>query len=694
MSRFTRLLLAHRWLVVLPWLLITAGGVGAVGHIGDRLDPDFSLPGRPGYEATEQMVRAYGNGGEQPPLIVVLTSATPIGPGATAAAFSALQRAVPAVRVVDEATTGGEGFASADRRTVWALVFVRSGGFGGMDTGTVQQAAATVAGPGTQSRVTGLDVLAQGGEVDGPGVLVEALLGALGALAVLAFVFGSLLALVPLLIAGVSIMATFLSLLGLTYLTEVNPLVEFLIALVGLGVAIDYSLLVVTRWREERQRGSDNHSAVVTAMNTAGRAAAFSGLTVAIGLLSLVVLPVPFLRSIGYAGMLIPLASVAATVTLLPVLLGSAGPRLDWPRIRRDDRPSRIWTAWTRKVVRHRIAATVGALALLAALASPLAGIQLGQAPSGSLATSGAGYDALVALQQAGAPAGLLTPIEILTHGDPAPAREAVGRVAGISQVTISPPRNGYVDVIALPDHETVSASTVDIVDRVRDAVRPVPGVVGVTGVGAMHLDFRTAVYGNIPLVLAVLLGAMLVLLTMVFRSIVLPIKAVLLNLLSLAATYGAVVLFWQYGYGSEALYDIPATGAITFWIPAMVFAFLFGLSMDYEVFILARIREEYDRTGFTRQAVVSGMARTGRLVTSAALILFLAFVAMSSGPATEVKMFATALGIGILLDATVVRALLVPAVIAAFGRWNWWLPGSRPAATASPSEPRSPLRV
>jgi RND superfamily putative drug exporter len=183
------------------------------------------------------------------------------------------------------------------------------------------------------------------------------------------------------------------------------------------------------------------------------------------------------------------------------------------------------------------------------------------------------------------------------------------------------------------------------------------------------------AVYGSFPLMLGILGLLTFVLLARAFRSIILPIKAVILNLLSLAAVYGALVLIWQKGYGSNAIWGIPATGAITGWIPLMVFAFLYGLSMDYEVFILSRMREEYDATGSTPKAIVTGIGRTGRLVTSAALILFLAMAALGSAPVTDVKIFATALGTGILLDATVVRALLVPALISLFGRWNWWMP-------------------
>jgi RND superfamily putative drug exporter len=187
--------------------------------------------------------------------------------------------------------------------------------------------------------------------------------------------------------------------------------------------------------------------------------------------------------------------------------------------------------------------------------------------------------------------------------------------------------------------------------------------------------DFVDAVYGSFPLMIALIAIVTFVLLARAFRSLLLPLKAILLNVLSVAAAWGVLVLVWQQGHGSEAIWDIHATGSIPSWMPLMVFAFLFGLSMDYEVFILARMREEFDRTGSTAKAVIHGLGRTGRLVTSAALILFLAFVSMASGPSTDMKIFATGLGAGILLDATVIRALIVPAVISLMGRWNWWLP-------------------
>ncbi|MEJ7741582.1 MAG: MMPL family transporter [Nocardioidaceae bacterium] len=227
-----------------------------------------------------------------------------------------------------------------------------------------------------------------------------------------------------------------------------------------------------------------------------------------------------------------------------------------------------------------------------------------------------------------------------------------------------------------IPDNETVDSAGTDIVQAVQAAVEDqTEGDVRITGTGATVLDYFSAVYDNFPYVLGIISLVTLVLLMRTFRSVLLPIKAVILNLISLAAVFGAVVLFWQQGNGSDAIFGVAETGAITFWLPVLIFAFLFGLSMDYEVFILARMREEYDNTGSTATAVVNGLGRTGRLVTSAALILFFAFAALASAPGTDIKVLGTALGVGVLIDATIVRALLVPALVSLFGKYNWWLP-------------------
>jgi RND superfamily putative drug exporter len=708
MTVLSNFVLRHRLAVGLLWLVVLAAGMVASGKVGDRLSTEFALPGARSYEADQAILRTYGTGGSAGvPIVPVVTlpaGTTVDDPGVRAA----LDRAFGAVasdrrlRVVSWASTGDRRFVAADGRTTFGLVFPPPTGFGGPDLGPAIGAAMRGALPPSATlHLTGMSQLAGGGEAEGGGVLAETLLGGLGALAVLAFVFGSLLALVPLLIAVVAILTTFLVILGLTSLTEVSFIVQFLVALIGLGVAIDYSLLVVTRWREERAHGHQGDEAVRRAMASAGRAVVLSGVTVAIGLVALVLLPVPFLRSVGIGGMLIPLVSVVVTLTLLPVLLATVGRRVDWPRLRKEAHASHGWTAWAYGVVRARWTAAAGALLVLAALGIAALGLQVGEARADTLAKTGDAADGLSAITRAGLPTGVLTPVEVLVGEgiDPAVAASRLARVPGVYDA-VAPAgqgwrRGGTALVSVLPVDEPSTGAGRQTVERVRDAVAAeLPGA-RVGGGGAGLIDGTHAIYGRFPLMLAVISVVTFVLLARAFRSLLLPAKAVLLNLASVGASYGVLVLVWQHGYGSQAIWGIPATGAITLWVPLMTFAFLYGLSMDYEVFILARMREEYDRSGSTTTAITEGLGRTGRLVTSAALILFLAFVSLASTPATDVKIMATGLGAGILLDATVIRALLVPALVSLFGRWNWWLPAwaARPLRVAPSPAPPEPDR-
>src|SRR5262245_50400758 len=687
LARLARFVLRHRWLVIGCWLvLLVAGGLGA-GRVSKRLSFDFSLPGQPGYETAKQIEATYGNGGEAAPSIFVVT--VPRGHTVAgdqrqiAAAMQRVRGAMPELRVVDYAATGDRRFVTADGRTTFAYAFApRPKGFGSPNVSKAGARLLAQSLPRSYAvTATGLDELSSaGGKQNGPGIFSETLLAGLGALAVLAFVFASLLAFVPLLVAAFSILTTFLVILGLSYTADISAIVEFLIALVGLGVAIDYSLLIVTRWREERAKGLANDEALVASIATAGRAVLLSGLTVGIGLIALVVLPEPALRSVGFGGMLIPLVSVAVSLTLLPAVLGLVGPRVDWPRLRREAHASRVWSAWARTVVRRKWIAAVLGIAVLAVLVVPAFSLTTGETTAGALANEGAARSAYNRLLTGGVPSGVLTPLEVLAQRDRSSSVAARLRtVPGIVDVAASKAsdsnRGSTTILLGIPAGQTASSKTLAPVRAATDALRDVPGVVGVAGVGALSVDYQHAIFGSFPLMFSVVAVLTFVLLARAFRSIVLAIKALVLNLLSLAATFGVMTWFWQQGHGSDAVFGITATGAISFWLPLMIFAFLFGLSMDYEVFILTRIREEYERTGSTSAAVVEGLARTGRLVTSAALILFLAFASLASAPNTDIKVFATGLGIGILLDATLVRALLLPALVALFGRWNWWMP-------------------
>jgi RND superfamily putative drug exporter len=678
------------------WGLMLVVGMFAASKTSDRLTVDFSLPGQPGYETAKQIEEQYGNGGETQPYLPVAT--VPEGQtvddnlDAIDSVFDEIADNATNVRVATYSNTNNDVFITENGRTTFGMVFVPfpesfEGPYPDAEIEPILQEANDSGD--IEWALTSYDLLAAGesSSSESPSVLTETLLGALGALAVLLFLFASFLALMPLVVAAVSILTTFTVVLLLTYVTDVSFVVQFLIALVGLGVAVDYSLLIVTRWREEREHGKDNHEAIRIAMRTSGRAVVSSAGTVAISLVALLVIPVPFIRSMGLGGMLIPLVSTIVILTFLPALLGGIGPRVDWPKIRHENKASRAWAKWAAMIVRRKWIAAGIAIVILGVLIAPVFGIRIGQAQTDSLASAGPAYEALETLHAGGVPDGVVSPMELLVSGgseselvatsDQVVANtDAVSGVAAAFQPDPSTWSNGQsIVAVAIPDNEAVDSTNAAVVDRVNAANASVAGFEGTAGAPAIVLDYIDAVYTNFPLVILVIALVTFLLLARAFRSLLLPLKAVLLNILSVAATFGAVVWFWQEGNGSDAIFDISATGSVTFWLPVLIFAFLFGLSMDYEVFILSRMREEYDATGNTGAAVTQGLGRTGRLVTGAALILFFAFLALASAPGTDIKVFATALGVGILLDATVVRALLVPALVAVLGRWNWWLP-------------------
>ena len=691
MNALTRFVLDHKRLVVAFWVAVTIAAFAAIGPAGSALSQQFNIPGREGFETNKELAEIYGAGGDVAPIVPVVTLAegkTVDSPGVRAELAEALAKveaALPESTSASFASTGDRAFVSDDGRTTFALVYIPAKG--GVDPGleearSAQAALDGVTVGGSPVEVTGLDALrASAGDIEGAGagVVLGTLLAALGALLVLAFVFRSFMALVPVLMALVAIPTTFLLVWPLASVTDVSVIVQFLVGLIGLGIAIDYALLVVVRWREERQQpGVSNEMAVRNAMQHAGTAVVFSGTTVAISLLALLALPVPFMRSIGVAGLMIALVSVAVAVTLLPVVLATIGPRVDWPRNRRDAQASRGWSAWARLIVRYRWPAAVASTAVLVALVVAAANIQLGNPLAASLSKEGPARSGLENLEDSGIGTGPLSPFDALVRsGDPGAVAQAFAQVDGVRSAAAPAEwrRDGTAIVVVFPTADGNSPAGRETLDRLRADAEALPAEVTIGGEAAQGADFLEAVYGNFPLMVALISILTFILLARAFRSLVLPLKAVLLNLLSVAAAWGLIVLVYQKGFGSETIWGIEATQAINVELPVVIFAFLFGISMDYEVFIISRMREAYDRAGSTKTAIVEGIGRTGRLVTSAALILFLAFVAFALQPGTEVKIFATALGAGILIDATIIRGVLAPAAVALFGRWNWWLP-------------------
>jgi putative drug exporter of the RND superfamily len=524
-------------------------------------------------------------------------------------------------------------------------------------------------------------------------------IGGVGALVILLFVFGTLPAvMVPLGIAIAAILNTFTLVWGLTYITDVSVIVQFLIALVGLGVAIDYALVMIFRFRDELRGGEDVEAALVETMTHAGRSVILSGSTVAIGLLALVALPLPLLRSVGIGGMLIPAVSVLAALTLLPALLAVLGERINSVRVM----PKRLidhghpedsaWGRWARFVLRRPAAVAAAGLLIVAVLAGLGTQLNPSEAQLKNFPGTGTAIAARQMLADAHISPGVMKPLNVLVEhgGDPgqiaAKLRDVPGVVGASAPAAWQRGPNSLVE--AFPAIDGSAPGIQVVIDRTNTALAGTGGML--TGIAAVDRDFVHALFGSFPLVLAMVLLLTLILLTRAFRSVVLAVKAVLLNVLSLAAAFGIVVFVFQQGHGSS-LWGIEATQSIVAYIPVMIFAFLYGLSMDYEVFMLSRMREAYDETGSTDKAIELGLARTGKLVTSGALILMFAFLVLSTAPGYEVKALAIGVAAGIIFDATVIRALLVPALMKLLGDANWWMPNWTRVALRLPDRRAAP---
>jgi RND superfamily putative drug exporter len=689
LARLARLVARHRWKVIGAWIVLTLFGAFAASQVHKRWYQSFSIPGKSAYEANQRTLHTFGTGVRPPDVVVFHTTGDATKSAAIAAAMKRAAAAMPGARTSSYFATHDPMYVSQDRHTTFEEIYPP----GPSTFSTTSEAAAVRAAAarglpgGIQVQVTGHDPLEEASSHGGGGgnVLVEAMIGGLGAIIILLFVFGTLPAvLMPVAVAAAAILNTFTLVWALTYITNVSIIVQFLIALVGLGVAIDYALLMIFRFRDELREGEDVETALVETMTHAGRSVIVSGSTVAVGLLSMVILPLPFIRSIGIGGMLIPAVSVLAAITLMPALLSVLGERINSVRLlpkRMVDRghpEDGGWGRWARFVLRRPWAVAGVGLAIVAVLVT--LGIQLN--PNESQLKNFPGTGTAIAgrtmLADAGISPGVMKPfVTLVEDGGNAQGIAARERtVPGIVGATV-PPGPGWhrgqdTLVEAFPAIDGAAPGIQGTIDRVNFLLRGTDGTLG--GVPAVDRDFVHAVYGNFPYVLAFVLVLTLVLLTRAFRSVVLPVKAVILNLASLACTYGIIVFIFQQGHGSS-LWNISATGAITAWIPLMIFAFLFGLSMDYEVFMLTRMREAYDETHSTNRAIELGLARTGKLVTSAALILMFAFLVLSSSPGFEIKVFAIGLAAVIIFDATVIRALLVPALMKLLGDTNWWLP-------------------
>ena len=702
LAGLARAIMRHRRLVAGGWIVLTIFGAFSAQQVSDRWLEQFSIPGFSAYEANQRTLNTFGTGEQSPNIAVVRVKGDVTRSAAARETLARVAHEFPRFRTSSYFTTSSLAYVSRDRHTAFATFYPPGRPSFSSDAHfkDIRAALKRAAPPSVETHVTGRDALydSQGSESGGPSVLTEALIGGAGALVILLFVFGTVPAmLVPILIAIASILNTFTLIWALTYVTDVSIIVQFLVALVGLGVAIDYALLMIFRFREELRHGNDVETSVVETMTHAGRSVIVSGSTVAIGLLSLVIIPIPVIRSIGIGGMLIPAVSVLVAITMLPALLSLLGHRINSVRImpkrivEGSDREAGFWWRWAHLVMRRPLAVGAAGLAIVALLLIPAAQLNPAEAQAEDLAGAKTA-DAVVGLNEltrSGISPGAVKPFVVLVEHNPGPQAlrrvvtrlEATPGIDGASAPAAWRKRDTAL-VEAIPSQDGAAKPVRRTISNLQDDVLPalesqIGGNVRVTlgGVAPEDRDFVHAVYGKFPYVLAFVILLTFVLLMRAFRSVFLAVKAVILNLISLAAAFGIIVFIFQQGHGADAIWNVHPTDAIISWIPLMIFAFLYGLSMDYEVFMVSRMREAYDETGQTRESVALGLARTGKLVTSAALVLMLAFFVLSTSPGTDVKQFGIGLAAGIIFDATVIRALLVPSIMAIAGRWNWWLP-------------------
>jgi RND superfamily putative drug exporter len=704
LTRLAHVIVRFRWPVIGLWLLLTLFGGFAAGQVSSRWFQSTSVPGQPAYEASQRSVQALNVGARPPSVVVFHTSGDATQSTAIEAAMQRAASSVPGAFTSSYFTTGSMDYLSVDRHTAFQEVYPPGPSRLNVLSGAkdIRAAAAHGLPAGITVNVTGRDALVEAskqGSGGGSSALLEALIGGVGALVILLFVFGTLPAiLTPLAVAVAAILNTFTLVWALTYVTDVSVIVQFLIALVGLGVAIDYALLMIFRFRDELREGNDVDSAIVETMTHAGRAVIVSGSTVALGLLSLVVLPLPLIRSMGIGGMLIPVVSVLASLTLLPAMLAVLGERINSVRVMprrlldRGHAEDGAWGRWARFVIRRPLAVAAVGLGIVAVLVGFGTQLNPREAQLKDFPGTGTAIAGRQMLADAHITPGVLKPLDVLVEngGDPQQIAAKLRGVPGIVGAEApSTWRNGSASLVeAFPAIDGSSPGIQVIINRSKTALAGTNGTL--TGLAAVDRDFVHALFGSFPYVLGLVLFLTLILLTRAFRSIVLAIKAVVLNLLSLGAAFGIVVLVFQLGHGSS-LWGVVATGSITAYIPLMIFAFLFGLSMDYEVFMLSRMREAYDETGSTERAIELGLARTGKLVTSGALILMFAFLVLSTSPGYEIKPLAIGIAAGIIFDATVIRALLVPALMRLLGEANWWMPNWTRSVLRTPRHEPAP---
>jgi uncharacterized membrane protein YdfJ with MMPL/SSD domain len=709
MERWTRFVLRHRWPIVAVWAVILVTGGTLSAGLNKLLSNEFTTPGTDSEEVRSTLEERFGQRDDGSFLVVFRVAD---------ATDSATRRELQAALVRGAgAVEGGRAqpLQAAGRNvlfgTIGSPLELTDGKAAtpGVRAALGQPAGAETFVSGTPAIQADLDPIFEDDLLKGEAIALPI------ALAVLLAVFGlSFAVLMPFLVAACTIMATLGIVWVVAHYLTTAVYVTNLVQLIGLGIAIDYSLLIVYRFREELARGDAKDDAVVRTMATAGRAVVFSGATVAIGLALLLFMPLPFMVSMGVGGFLIPLVSIVAAVTLQPVLLSLFGRkgtrrvhvadflrdrlRLPAPRFAGTaDAERGLWARLARSIMRRPLVYLALGASVLVAAAVPVLDLQLTPGSASGTPQSPESIRGFNVLKEAVGP-GALAPSQVLVDSGRAggvrePAvGEAIERLVArvrrdpeVARVDYEPAppyvdatgRYGYLTIAGRHEYGELQAQ--DFARRLRGELIPAArfpaGATVLAGGGpAQGIDFIDSAYGAFPwLVVAVLILTYITLMR-AFRSLLLPLKAVLLNLLAIGATYGLLVIVFKWGVGADllGLYQFDQVEA---WIPIFLFAMLFGLSMDYEVFLVSRMREFWDEGATNEEAVAQGLERTGRIVTAAAVVMVAAFSGFAAGSIVGLQEFGLGLAIAIFLDATLIRAVLVPALMRLFGRWNWWLP-------------------
>ena len=706
-SRLGRHAVDHPRAVLAVWGLLLVGlGVLGLG-LPDRLGTGgFDVPGSDSLQV-QQLLETEFPGQSADPTVVVLQADTLSDAAGLPVAVAGVRDRVAVVEGVAGIRSyldqGGAALLSADGRTTYLSISLAG------DQNEQVRIAADVEAAATDGAPPGITISTGGkaalyshvNEISRSDLETAELLSFPITLIVLLLVFGSGVAAgLPVLLAMVSLVITLGLLYLLTMVTTLSIYVTSTASIIGIGVGIDYALFIVTRYREELSAGVPGREAVIKSVSTSGRSVAVSGLTVVVALAGMFLVDIQGFRSMAIGSMTVVTLAVVASLTLLPAVLGMLGPRIERFAIRRGV-PARHrtsgWHLWALRVMRRPVRFLLAALATLLVLAAPLAGISLGQ-PSASTLPAGTGPR--VALEQLSAAfgPGAVGPVEVVvpTPGgadDPVnvarlqdleaalAADPGVLAVNGAAAVA-GAPTSGLVSqdgslarIIVVGTDNPQSTAGQALVGRIRDVIIPSTGVDAlVGGQGASDLDLTDKISERLPWVVGGVLTLSFLLLVVALRSIILPLKAIVMNLLSVAAAYGVVVALFQWGWGGDIL-QFQSEGFIQAFVPLFLFSVLFGLSMDYEVFLMTRMREEWDRTGSNELAVARGLERTGRTVTSAALIMVVVFAAFTASRLLAFKAMGFGLAAAVLIDATVVRVVAVPAAMRLLGDLNWWLP-------------------